>query len=46
MNIQYRILEATGLVNESNLNELGKEGWYLTNIIKNNNKFYYYFYKV
>ncbi len=40
---EYKILESSDLINESQLNELSQDGWRLVTIVKNNNNFYFYF---
>jgi hypothetical protein len=40
---EYKIFQATDLVNEENLNALAKDGWELITIVSTETLYYFYF---
>lgn len=43
MNYEYKVIRAVAFVTEKELNELGKEGWRLVQILLIENLFSFYF---
>lgn len=41
--MEYKILEATTLISEDQLNRIALEGWKLVTIVPCDDKFYFYF---
>lgn len=40
---RFKILQASSLINEEQLNEQGKDGWQLITIVQRGQEFFFYF---
>jgi hypothetical protein len=44
--IEYNVLSSRGLIGQAQCNELGKDGWILSTIFRDQAILYYYFFRI